>query len=75
MDQEKSIKYDAEGDILEIFLAENKPCVAFDLDDDIFIRMDPETNELVSLSILGFLNHMQTKNIPAQVPKEWITTG
>lgn len=71
MVENRSIKYDADGDILEVFLAENRPCVAFDLDEDIIVRIDPETDELVSLSILGFLNHMQTKNIPANFPKEW----
>ena len=67
MAENRSIKYDADGDILEIFLAENRPCVSFDLDDDIIVRIDPDSDELVSFSIIGFLNHIADQEYPSHL--------
>ncbi len=50
MDEERSIEYDAEEDVLEIFLSGNRESVAFELDDSLFIGVGPGTDEIVSVS-------------------------
>lgn len=70
MDKERSIKYDAEEDILEIFLTDNRESVAFELDNNLFIRVDPNTDEIVSVSMLGFRGHLENLHISAKFPRE-----
>jgi len=46
--------YDKEGDILDLSLGEPKEAISKEIEDDLFIRVDPETNEIVGISILNF---------------------
>lgn len=72
MDKAKAIRYDNEEDILIIQFSENRSCVTFDLAKNLFARVDPETNEVVSLEIFGFQKDINFKT-PAHLPKELIS--
>jgi uncharacterized protein YuzE len=73
MGKAKAIRYDGEEDILIIHFSENRPCATFDLAENLFARVDPETNEVVSLEIMGFLKDLKMKT-PAHLPKEFISS-
>jgi len=46
--------YDKEGDVLDISLGEPKEAISKEIEDDLFIRVDPNTNEIIGISILNF---------------------
>ena len=46
--------YDKDGDILDLSLGEPKEAVSREIEDDLFIRIDPETDEVVGILVLNF---------------------
>jgi len=46
--------YDREGDVLDISLGESKEAISREIEDDLFIRINPQNNEVVGISILNF---------------------
>ena len=46
--------YDKQCDILDLSLGEPREAISKEIEDDLFIRVDPETNEIVGISILNF---------------------
>jgi uncharacterized protein YuzE len=48
------IHYDAETDVLYISFGEPKPAEGLDIGDGTILRVDPETEEVVGLTILDF---------------------
>ncbi len=46
--------YDKEGDIFDISLGEPREAISTEIEDDLFIRTNPDTNEVVGISILNF---------------------
>jgi len=46
--------YDKEGDILDLSLGEPKEAISREIEDDLFVRIDPQSNEVVGISILNF---------------------
>lgn len=54
MSENLRMAYDKEGDILDISLGEPKEAISKEIEDDLFIRVDPNTNEIIGISILNF---------------------
>jgi len=48
------IHYDEESDFLEVFFGTPTPCLAEEIEPDIFLRRDEKTNEIKSLGIFSF---------------------
>ena len=48
------IHYDAEADVLYISFGEPKPAEGLDIGDGTILRVDPETEKIVGLTILDF---------------------
>ncbi len=48
------MSYDKEGDILDLSLGDPIEAISREIDDDLFIRVDPKTNEVVGISIVNF---------------------
>ena len=48
------IYYDEEADFLEVFFGEPTPCLAEEIEPDVFIRRDEETNKIKSIGIFSF---------------------
>ncbi len=71
MDDPIAIKYDDEEDILIVYFAENRPCIAYDLNDKIIARVDPKTGELVAVEVFDFRADLRAKT-PADLPKELV---
>jgi uncharacterized protein YuzE len=46
-------EYDDEADVLYISIGEPKPAEGFDIGTGVIARVDPETKELVGLTIIG----------------------
>lgn len=55
MDERKfHLVYDEETDILHIALGTAKEAISVEQDDEVFLRIAPDTGELVGLTILNF---------------------
>ena len=52
MENNYEIHYDE--DFLEVFFGEQTPCLADEVEQDIFIRRDEKTGEVKSIGIFGF---------------------
>ena len=53
------IDYDSDDDILEVTLGNGaKEAISVEQEDEVFLRLDPETRELVGMTILGFKNYL-----------------
>jgi uncharacterized protein YuzE len=48
------IHYDADADVLYISFGEPRPAEGLDIGDGTILRVDPETEEVVGLTILDF---------------------
>ena len=46
--------YDKEGDILDIAVGKPVPAISEEVDDDFFVRVSPQTKEVVGFMILNF---------------------
>ena len=53
--------FDEEGDVLDITIGQPRKAVAKELKNDIAVRCDPETGEIVGIVILNFLKRFKTK--------------
>jgi uncharacterized protein YuzE len=57
--------YDREGDVLYLTVGEPRDAVSREMGNDVLLRVDPQTDEIVGLTILNFasrfsiLNHEQ----------------
>jgi len=56
-----SFFFDEEGDVLDITFGEPRKAVAKELKNDIAIRMDPKTGEIVGIVILNFMKRFRLK--------------
>ena len=59
--------FDEEGDVLDITIGKPRKAVAKELKNDIAVRCDPETGEIVGIVILIFLKRVKTNKKPEQI--------
>lgn len=46
--------YDKEGDVLDISVGDPKEAISNEIEDDVFVRIDPVSHEVIGFSILNF---------------------
>jgi uncharacterized protein YuzE len=68
MDERMNFFYDHEGDILDISIGEPKEAISEEIGDDILIRRDIHTNEVVGFTILNFEKRFQSTPKKQSVP-------
>ncbi|MBM4402541.1 MAG: DUF2283 domain-containing protein [Candidatus Cloacimonetes bacterium] len=54
MGKEMRMVYDEEGDILDVSLGEPEEAISKEVEDDFFLRVKPDSGEVVGFSILNF---------------------
>jgi uncharacterized protein YuzE len=59
--------FDEEGDVLDITIGKPKKAVAKELKNDVAIRCDPKTGEIVGIVILNFMKRFKEKKKPEQI--------
>ena len=59
--------FDEEGDVLDITIGKPRKAGARELKDDVAVRCDPETGEIVGIVILNFLKRFKTKRKPEKI--------
>ena len=53
--------FDEEGDVLDITFGEPRKAVTKELKNDVAIRVDPKTGEIVGIVILNFMRRFRLK--------------
>jgi uncharacterized protein YuzE len=59
--------FDEEGDVLDITIGKPRKAVAKELKNDIAVRCDPETGEIVGIVILNFRKRFEGKKKPEEI--------
>lgn len=60
--------YDYETDILHVALGVARPAISIEQEADVFLRVDPDTHELVGLTILNFSRSFLQRRRELAVP-------
>ena len=56
-----NLKYDPETDILHIHFGKANEAISVEQKPEVFVRLDPESKEIVGLTVLGFKNNFLSK--------------
>lgn len=68
MANELRFNYDAEGDILEISKGKPRRAISKDLGDDVWLKVDPQSGEILGFTILSFVRRFTVKKQERKVP-------
>ena len=63
MDEKLRMFFDKKGDILDISLGEPREAISREIGDDILMRIDPETDEVLGFTILNFEKRFERTKI------------
>lgn len=61
------LAYDREADVLYLSIGEPRKAVSRELDNDVLLRIDPDTGEVVGLTILNLSERNSLQDLPIQV--------
>ncbi|MHB8629683.1 MAG: DUF2283 domain-containing protein [Aggregatilineales bacterium] len=69
MDKERMMQlaYDREADVLYLSIGEPRPAISREIGDDVLLRVDPKTAEVVGLTILNLSTRNMTEMLPVIV--------
>lgn len=67
---EKKLKFffDKEGDVLDIAIDKPKRAISREIGNDVLVRIDPETKEIVGFTILNFEKRFEHLRRPETLP-------
>ncbi|GEM_PF-525167 len=68
MEKKLTYKYDSISDEMNLYFGENKEAIGFNIDNDIFLQLDPDTDEVIGLTILNFKHRIIDKKEEIQLP-------
>jgi uncharacterized protein YuzE len=69
MDKERLMKlaYDRQADVLYLSIGEPRPALSREVGNDVLLRIDSETGEIVGLTVLNLSSRTFTEALPIQV--------
>ncbi len=70
MDKMTQVFYDTEGDVLYLSIGKPRPAVSQELGDDVLLRVDPDTGEIVGLTVLNLSSRFGAVQMPQSLPIE-----
>ncbi len=67
---EKKLKFffDKKGDVLDIAIGKPKKAISREIGNDVIIRIDPETKDIVGFTILNFEKRFEHKAMSETLP-------
>jgi hypothetical protein len=68
MDKRLRVHYYEEGDELNVLLGKPSECLYVEVDDEVYVRLDPATKEVVGFTIPNFLSSARERkqSLPLQ---------
>ena len=70
MDKMTRLFYDTEGDVLYLSIGEPRPAISQELGNDVLLRVDVETGEIVGLTVLNLSVRFGSLQLPQSLPVE-----
>lgn len=70
MDKVTQLFYDKEGDVLYLSVGDPRPAVSEEIGDDVLLRRDPQTGDIVGLTILNLSARFGSLGSPQKLPVE-----
>lgn len=61
-------KYDSVSDEMNLYFSENREAVGFSIDNDVFLQLDPDTDEVIGLTILNFRQRIVDRKEEIKLP-------
>jgi uncharacterized protein YuzE len=68
MDERLSFLYDHQADVLYVSKGQPVYTDSIALNDQVILRLNPTTQEIVGFSIVDFMHHFANRETPASVP-------
>ena len=68
MDKKLIFSFDKEGDILDISIGKPRKAVSEEIKNDVFVRKDPKTKEIVGFMILNFERRFKKLGKAEEIP-------
>ena len=62
--------YDKDSDVMDISLGNPKVAISEEADDDIIVRIDPRSREIIGFTIINFTNVFLKRFITKEKPVE-----
>lgn len=62
--------YDKEGDVLYLSIGSPRPALSEEVGDDVLVRIDEQTGEVVGLTVLNFSTRFSSLKAPHTLPVE-----
>ena len=60
--------YDKQGDILDIAIGRPRPALSREIEDDVFVRLDPKSKKIIGFSILNFTKRFKHLDDTQPIP-------
>lgn len=60
MEKNLIFSYDKEGDILDISLGKPQKAISEEIEEDVFVRLEPKTKKIIGFMILNFTRKFGT---------------
>lgn len=61
------LAYDQEADVLYLSVGEPRPAISREIGDDVLLRVDPHTGEVVGLTVLNLSTRTISEVLPISV--------
>ena len=68
MDKKLIFSFDKEGDVLDISIGRPKKAISEEIKEDVFIRKNPKTKEIVGFMILNFEKRFKKLGKTEEIP-------
>ena len=68
MDKKLIFSFDKEGDVLDISIGKPRKAISEEIKEDIFVRKNPKTKEIVGFMILNFEKRFKKLGKQQEIP-------
>lgn len=68
MDEVTQLFYDREADILYLSIGAPRPAISREVGDDVLLRVDPESGDVVGMTIINLSSRFASLSEPATLP-------
>jgi len=68
MDEKLKVFFDKIGDILDVVIGEPREAISKEVGNDIVVRLDPKTKEIVGFTILNFEKRFEHLDVSETLP-------
>ncbi len=68
MDEVTQLFYDKDADVLYVSIGKPRPAISREVGDDVLLRVDPDSGDVVGMTIINLSSRFGTLSEPATLP-------